>query len=199
MGDSPRRRATYADLCAVPDRYVAEIIGGELFVSPRPSAPHAIATSMLSGDLRPFNRRRGGSGGPGGWWILMEPELHLGEFDPRDEVLVPDLAGWRRERMPGKPEGAGQTLPPDWVCEVLSPSTARIDRVRKMQVCARVRVPQVWHVDPVAKTLEVFRLRDDVYAQVEAYEGTGRVRPEPFADVEFSLAAWWGDDDDPSE
>jgi Uma2 family endonuclease len=194
MAPPAKKRATYADLCAVPDRYVAEIIDGELIVSPRPAAPHALAAVQLAGDLHPLNRRRGGPRGPGGWWILLEPELHLGEHDPRDEVLVPDLAGWRRERMPNKPEGAGQTLPPDWACEVVSPKTARIDRVRKSQVYARVRVPHFWIVDPLQRTLEVFRLQDGVYAQVQAFDGDGPVRPEPFEELEFILGEWWGED-----
>ena len=122
-----QRRATYDDLLKVPDILVAEILDGELFTSPRPASPHAQASSVLRGVLDPFARRIGGPGGPGGWWLLFEPELHLGA-----DILVPDLAGWRRERMPVLQHVAYFELAPDWVCEVVSPATARVDRVRKV-------------------------------------------------------------------
>src|SRR5437667_6517507 len=130
---APRRRATYADLLEVPEHLVAEIIDGELITSPRPASPHALAASAIGSVLFDrFNQPPGSGDAPGGWWILYEPELHFGE-----DVLVPDLAGWRRERMPVFPSVAAFELAPDWVCEVLSPSTARIDRARKLHVYAR--------------------------------------------------------------
>jgi Uma2 family endonuclease len=127
MSDPAGRRATYDDLLAVPDGLVAEIIHGVLITQLRPAAPHALATSRLGIKLGgPFDL---GNGGPGGWWILDEPELHL----RGGHVLVPDLAGWRRERMPRLPiETAAFELPPDWVCEVLSPRTAATDRADKL-------------------------------------------------------------------
>ena len=138
---APRRRATYADLLEVPEHLVAEIIDGELLTSPRPASPHALAASAIGSALFDrFNGPPGGADRPGGWWILFEPELHLGE-----DVLVPDHAGWRRERMPALPDVVGFTLAPDWVCEVISPSTARIDRGRKLRVYAREQV--ALHVD----------------------------------------------------
>ena len=124
--DTARRRATYEDLLKVPDILVAEIVDGELITSPRPAFPHAQVTSAVNQDLGPFSRRPGGPSGPSGWWILFEPELHLGA-----DILVPDLAGWRRERMPVLEAVAYSELAPDWVCEVVSPTTARIDRVRR--------------------------------------------------------------------
>ena len=146
--------ATYADIQALPEHLVGEILDGELIVSPRPASPHAVAASRLMIELGgPFDR---GRGGPGGWTILTEPELHFGP-----QVMVPDLAGWRRERMPQVPDVPFFELEPDWVCEVLSPSTARIDRSRKMRHYARARVQHVWLVDPLATTLEVFRLDGD--------------------------------------
>ena len=124
------RPATYEDLCNVPDHKVAEILDGELIVSPRPALRYASASSRLGGILGgPFDL---GPDGPGGWWILDEPELHL-----RDDILVPDLAAWRRERLPFVPDAAYMTLAPDWACEVISPSTERIDRSRKMRIYAR--------------------------------------------------------------
>ena len=124
-----KRNATYDDLCALPDHMVAEIIDGDLFASPRPASPHALASSMLGAALiGSFGGEPGGAGVPGGWWILLEPELHLAE-----DVLVPDRAGWRRDRLPVFPETPAFTHAPDWVCEVISPSTGRIDRSRKMR------------------------------------------------------------------
>src|SRR5579883_556917 len=150
MADPAKRRATYDDLLAVPPRFVAEIVDGILYANPRPAAPHARSMSRLGGDLMgPFDR---GKDGPGGWVILDEPELHL-----QGDVVVPDIAGWRRERMPEVPAGAYFDLAPDWVCEALSPSTAAIDRGEKMPVYLRERVAHVWLVDPAAKTHEVFR------------------------------------------
>ncbi len=149
--EGARRRATYDDLLAVPDHLVAEIIDGELYTSPRPAPPHAVASSAILSVL--FDRFHGSSGSgaatPGGWWILIEPELHFG-----DDVLVPDVAGWRRARMPAVPDTAYFTTPPDWVCEVISPSSGRLDRVKKMPVYARAGVAHLWLVDPIARTLE---------------------------------------------
>src|SRR5436189_2682935 len=146
-----RRRATYDDLCRVPEHLVAEILDGELLVTPRPAPRHAQVGSALVTELHgAFGQ---GRGGPGGWWILYEPELHLGE-----DVVVPDIAGWRRERLPALPETAYFTIAPDWICEVVSPSTASLDRVKKLNVYARERVPHAWLVDPIGQTFEVLRL-----------------------------------------
>jgi Uma2 family endonuclease len=184
MPDSARKRATYEDLLAVPDDRVAEIIDGELVTSPRPALPHARAASVLGMDLgNPFER---GRGGPGGWWILDEPELHL-----HDDVVVPDLAGWRRSTLPQPPDGAFCETPPDWVCEILSPSTARIDRVGKQHIYCREHVGHMWLVDPQAQTLEVFRWHEESWLHVGAYSGRDRVRAEPFDAVELELEALW--------
>src|SRR3954471_19359258 len=137
-------RATYADLEKVPENMVAELIDGDLYTSPRPAGPHADTSSVL-GMLIGFPYRLG-RGGPGGWWIVDEPEVHL---DIDVEVLVPDLAGWRRERMPQIPKDHRFIIPPDWVCEVLSPSTARIDRGKKMRIYAEHGVPWMWILDPL--------------------------------------------------
>ncbi|EYF01484.1 Uma2 family endonuclease [Chondromyces apiculatus] len=145
--EKPQRPATYADLEAVPEHLVAEIIPGVLHTFPRPAGRHTKAASYLGADLiTSFSR---GRAGPGGWHILGEPELHLGE-----DVLIPDIAGWRRERMPEVPDAPFFTLPPDGVCEVLSPSTATHDRFRKMPVYAKAslrgcRAGTVGVLDPV--------------------------------------------------
>jgi Uma2 family endonuclease len=127
---------------------VAEIVDGELYTSPRPASPHALAASAIGQDLAPFSRRPGSPAGPGGWWILDDPELHFGA-----DVVVPDLAGWRHERMPSIPNVAYFELAPDWLCEVVSPSTGRLDRVRKMPVYGRAGVSHMWLVDPSTRTL----------------------------------------------
>lgn len=186
MAAPARRRATYEDLAAVPDTMVAEIILGVLHANPRPAMPHARAASRLGGALDgPFDR---GKGGPGGWVILDEPEVHLRGGD----VFVPDLAGWRRERMPRVPmEASAVELAPDWVCEVLSPSTVATDRTEKLPVYAAERVSHVWLVDPLARTLEVLRLDGATYRVVGAWQGDARVHAEPFDAVELELGALW--------
>jgi Uma2 family endonuclease len=178
------KRATYEDVLNAPENKVAEILDGELVLSPRPAMRHSLAASTLGGVLgEPFGR---GRGGPGGWWILDEPELHLGK-----DVLVPDLAGWRRERMPSRPETAYFPLAPDWVCEVLSPSTAQIDRARKLAIYARERVTHAWLVDPLAQTLEVFQLEGGRWVLLGTHAGQEVVRAQPFDDIEIELASLW--------
>ena len=152
--DSPRTpRATYQDVLDAPEHRVAEIVDGTLHVSPRPPTLAALAKTRLSAGLgRAFDR---GRDGPGGWWIFHEPELHFGE-----DVLVPDVTGWRRERMPKLPDTDYVSLAPDWACEVLSPATRRLDLVDKRSVYAREGVPHLWLVDPADRTLEAYELRD---------------------------------------
>lgn len=184
MGEGPKRPATYEDLLALPEHMVGQIVDGELIAMPRPASPHAMASSSLQGEFYgPFQR---GRGGPGGWWLLVEPELHFGQ-----DVLVPDLAGWRRERMPEIPNAPYFTLAPDWVCEVLSPSTASLDRVKKKRIYAREGVRHVWLVDPKERTLEVFRLEGGRWVELGTYTGDERVRAEPFEAVELELGILW--------
>lgn len=179
-----RKSATYADLEALPGNVVGELISGTLYVSPQPAFPHVVAASRLTIELGgPFDR---GRGGPGGWYILAEPELHFGE-----DVLVPDLAGWRRERMPRSPRTAATSLAPDWVCEVLSPSTMALDRAVKLPVYAREGVRHVWLLDPLARTLEHFRLEGEHYVLLVTHSGPARVRVEPFEAIELELAWLW--------
>jgi len=184
MADPAKRRATYDDLLAVPAHLVAQILFGELVTHPRPALRHARAASRLGGALDgPFDRARGG---PGGWLILDEPELHL-----QADVLVPDLAGWRRQRMPELPDGAAFTLAPDWICEVLSPSTAGTDRVEKMQIYGRERVGHVWLLDPLAQSIEVFRWEGSAFSLVLTGRGDAVLRAEPFDAVPLELGALW--------
>ncbi len=181
--DAPRRRATYRDVLEAPPHLVAELVAGTLHTHPRPAPRHAHASSALGAKIGdPFSY----GGGPGGWWILDEPELHLG-----DDVLVPDLAGWRRERMPEFPDTAYFALAPDWVCEVLSPSTRDLDRHGKRPVYAREGVRHLWFVDPAARDLEAFELRDSAWVLIAALRDNDTVSVPPFEAVSFPLDALW--------
>ncbi|MCO6441677.1 MAG: Uma2 family endonuclease [Nitrococcus mobilis] len=180
------RRARYEDLFSLPDTVVGEIIAGELHAHPRPGPRHALASSSLGGELdAPFGK---GRGGPGGWWLLDEPELHLGE-----DILVPDLAGWRRERMPRLPTTAWFDLAPDWVCEVLSPATAKLDRMSKMPRYAANDVAHCWLIDPDARTLEAFKRSDGRWLLLASFVDEVEVAAEPFDAVPFPLAALWAE------
>ena len=188
MADAAKRLGTlWEELCALPSDKVGEIVDGELFASPRPAGPHSRVASKLGGRLDgPFDA---GEGGPGGWIILDEPELHLG-----DAVLVPDLAGWRRERMPHVAEDVvAFEIAPDWICEVLSPGTGTLDRVRKMPAYAREGVAFAWLLEPIQRTLEVFQLQNQQWKTVGTWEGNVRVRAVPFDAVELDLHSLWAD------
>lgn len=187
MAQSARPAATYADLCQVPAHKVGELLDGELVVHPRPAGPHTAAASALGEELGPPFKR--GRGGPGGWLIFDEPELHLGA-----DVLVPDLAGWHRQRLPEVPRDLLYfEISPDWACEVLSPSTRGFDRVRKLPKYAAASVGHVWLVDPLDCTLEVLQLREGQYVNAAAFQGDLVVRAAPFDAIELDLAILWGD------
>ena len=180
----PTPRATYQDVLDAPAHRVAEIVDGTLYTHPRPAMPHALASSYLGDELvGPFGKSRGG---PGGWWIIDEPELHLGE-----DILVPDLAGWRRERMPDYPDTAYVTLAPDWVCEVLSASTRKLDLHGKRPVYARAGVGHLWLVDPADRTLEAFELRGGQWVLIASAKDDDPVSIRPFDAVTFSLGDLW--------
>ena len=180
------RSATYQDVLDAPPNKVAELIDGTLHMQPRPAAPHAWASSAMGAKINPpFNF---GDGGPGGWWIIDEPELHLG-----DDIVVPDLAGWRRETMPEYPTGAYFDLASDWVCEVLSPSTRAIDLGSKRDIYAREGVGHLWFVDPGAKTLEAFELREGKWVLLATLIDDAPVSLPPFDVITFPLDALWPD------
>lgn len=178
------RSAEYKDLFELPENMVGQIINGVLHAHPRPAPAHAHATSTLGMDIGSCYQR--GRGGPGGWWIVDEPELHLGR-----QVLVPNLAGWRGERLPTLPRTAWFALPPDWVCEVLSASTARIDRTEKLPVFAEYGVACCWIVDPTAYTLEVLVLIDGQWRIDSTWSGEDEVCAAPFAEIHLELGALW--------
>ncbi len=186
MGAPAERKATYADLEQLPAHVVGELLFGVLHTFPRPRLRHARASTRLGSRLGPpFDE---GDGGPGGWLFLDEPELHLGE-----DVLVPDLAAWRRERLPELPDAAYLSLAPDWVCEVLSSSTRAIDLTDKRAIYHRECVSHLWFVDPAAdaQTLEVQRWAQNGYVVVGAWRAEAVVRAEPFEAIELRLAALW--------
>jgi Uma2 family endonuclease len=182
-----RRPARYDELLKVPDTKVAEIIDGELIVSPRPAPPHAYAASVMGADLiGGFHRPPGNPPTPGGWWLLDEPELHFG-----DDVIVPDQAGWRQTRMQKVPNVAAFTQAPDWACEVISPSTGRIDRSRKTRIYAREGVGHLWLVEPLLRIIEVYRLERGAWVVAAVHEGDAPARIEPFDAIELDVRRWW--------
>lgn len=184
--DEPNHPEVEAAYAAAPPTMIVEILHGALAMSPRPSVPHGRFAKKLGGRLyMPFDE---GVGGPGGWLFLDEPELHLGA---RPDKMKPDLAGWRRAHVPSLPRGAAISAAPDWVCEVLSPSTEANDRGVKMPLYAEHGVAHVWLVDPIARTLEAFRLVRDRWQPVGTWRDDAVVRVEPFDALALELARLW--------
>ena len=182
----PPRPATYQDVLDAPPNMGAELVHGALHLHPRPALRHLRAGSRLGAKLDgPFDS---GIDGPGGWIILNEPELHLTQ-----NVLVPDLAGWRRERMATVPDAAWTEIVPDWACEILSPSTRRLDLTEKRDIYAAAGVAHLWLVDPDARTLEGFQIQDGRWLLIAALKDDDEVRVPPFDAVAFSLSALWPD------
>lgn len=176
--------ATYQDIVDLPENIVGELINGQLETHPRPAPKHAVASSSLTAEfVLPFQK---GRNGPGGWWIIAEPECHLGH-----DVLVPDLAGWRRQRMPTLPTTAWFDVVPDWICEVLSPSTARLDRTVKMAVYASLGVTYLWLLDPILQTLETYELHDQHWLLNGSYADDHPIAVAPFEEHTFSLSDLW--------
>lgn len=174
----------YRQLEALPENQVGEISNGTLHANPRPAGPYGRAASALGMDIgSPYDR---GKGGPGGWWIIFEPELHFGE-----QVLVPDIAGWRHETLPAIPQHHRFTVAPDWVCEVLSPSTGKTDRNEKMPIYAANGVVYLWLVDPLESTLETFGLKNGQWFLSGSFKDDDRVSVDPFDAVELELSGLW--------
>lgn len=185
-----KKPATYDDVLRLPEGMNGEIVDGELFASPRPRMDHGHVASVLIGDLfGPFSR---GKGGPGGWWIIIEPELHFGA-----NVVIPDLAGWRRERLPKMPNVPFMEMAPDWICEITSRSTASFDRVRKLPVYLRAGVTYAWLVDPSSRIIEALRRETDRWALIGNYPGDAPARIEPFEAHELDLQMLWLDTEEP--
>lgn len=186
MAARTRERATYQDLLNAPDNLTAELVDGELFLSPQPGVPHSRFASALGMDIGSAYDR--GRGGPGGWWIIHEPEIH---FAYNTRAVVPDLGGWRRERIPVLPTDHRFTVSPDWVCEVLSPSTFRWDREVKLPLYAEYEVPWAWYVHPVQHYVEIRKLIGGELSLIERYDGNAKFRAEPFMEVEIDLGSIW--------
>lgn len=188
MTEPARRRATYRDVLDAPDDKIAQIVDGVLHLSPRPRIKHQKVAGVLSAVL--LTRFQLGRGGPAGWIVLDEPELHLG-----GNILVPDIAGWRSERLPDdEDEGEGAaflTIAPDWICEVLSRSTQRFDRGDKMASYAAAGVKHAWLVHPIRRTLEVFRLYRRRWQTVATHHDEERIRAEPFEALKLDLSLLW--------
>jgi len=178
---SIKRNATIDDLETTPEGMNGQLIDGTLYMTTRPAIPHAVAITAIIGELRPVIRDR-----KKGWVILFEPELKLG-----DHVLIGDISGWRRERVPILPDAKRMELAPDWVCEGLSPSTARIDRGRKREIYAQAGVSHLWFVDPVHQTLEILALKRRAYEVVGSAGGNDRGRFPPFDTIELDLSVFW--------
>jgi Uma2 family endonuclease len=188
MGEAAKRYAVYEDLFELPDNIVGEILNGVLETHPRPAPRHARASSSLGGKIvSPYDH---GQGGPGGWWILDEPEFHLDV-----DIMVPNLAGWQRERMPELPQTAWFECVPDWVCEVLSPSTGRIDRAVKMPLYAHYGVQYLWLVDPDLRTLEAYQLLSESsgnkWMLLKTLQNDQNVSLPPFTEISFDLSVLW--------
>ncbi|VFM95180.1 MAG: Endonuclease, Uma2 family (restriction endonuclease fold) [Candidatus Kentron sp. G] len=179
-GESP---ATYEDVLRAPPECVAQLIHGQLHTHPRPASRHALAGSSLG---MVFGRGGMGAGNGAGWWILYEPEIHLASH-----VLVPDWAGWRRERMPVFPDVAYIETVPNWVCEILSPSNARLDRAVKMPLYAKFGVEYLWLLDPKLQTLEVFVLHEGKWLLWETFQENDEVATPPFEAMHFTLGVLW--------
>jgi Uma2 family endonuclease len=187
MSARPQPKPTlYEQLEALPEGLTGEILNGQLYTQPRPSGAHVVTATSLADELvSPFQK---GRGGPGGWWIAAEPELH---FIQNTEVNVPDLAGWRRSRLPLIPQDHRFTVVPDWVCEVLSPSTESRDREVKMPIYARFGVAYAWLIEPRAHTLEVYALEDSAWREIGRFAGGARVSVAPFEAVTIGLDELW--------
>ena len=195
MSSTAPRAATIDDLLAIPEEErFHELLGSELVEKAAPSGEHGDAQSGVVAAVRPSYQRRGGDGsgqgGPGGWWIATEVEVLLETGD----LVRPDVLGWRRDRVPERPRGAPVSARPDWICEVLSPSNANQDTVKKLRAYHRAGVPYYWIVDPRDSTLTVMRWDQAGYTTLVRAERGESVRPEPFVEIELAVGTLFGDD-----
>lgn len=179
----PDVEAAYAN---PPPGLVSEILHGVLAMSPRPAVPHGRFAKKLGTRLYgPFDE---GTGGPGGWYFVDEPELHLGM---RPDKMQPDLAGWRRERAGAVLHASAVTTAPDWVCEVLSPSTATHDRDVKLPLYAEHGVAFAWLVDPIARVLEAFVLHRGRWQPLGVWREDALARVAPFDALPIARDRLW--------
>lgn len=186
MSEPARKYATYEDLYTIPGNMMGEIINGRLVVTPRPSRKHVLASSFLGGEIIP-SYCHGRGDGPGGWIVLIEPEIGFGA-----NILVPDLAGWKLERYPEEESQNWISVTPDWACEIISPSTEIRDRDEKMAIYAEHGVPYVWLINPIITTLEAYKLLSEGWFRFAIYNGHKMVKVEPFHEIEIDLGSLWG-------
>jgi Uma2 family endonuclease len=184
MAELAKKKACYEDLYSIPENMTGEIIDGELIATPRPSRSHVFTASGLDKEIGPPYQL--GRGGPGGWIILVEPEIML-----QENIVVPDLAGWRKERFPFREEHNSISVAPNWVCEVLSPGTVQVDKIRKMPLYARHSVEHAWLIDPIARTMDVFRLESGRWSLLGSFAEKDKARVEPFQEIEINLEDLW--------
>lgn len=184
MTKTVNKQASYQDIIDLPENMVGEIIHGRLEMRPKSATRYALASSSLSAEL--VSSFQQGQDGAGGWWIIDEPVCHLDSH-----VLVPDLVGWRRQRMPALPKTACFKTPPDWICEILSPTTTRIDRIVKMPIYAELGINYLWLIDPVLRTLEAYELHDGHWLLTGAHADNESIAIAPFAEHTFSLTDLW--------
>ncbi|MBI4817343.1 MAG: Uma2 family endonuclease [Deltaproteobacteria bacterium] len=181
------RRSFREIISALPPHLRGEVINGRLTVMPCPAPRHANAAGALHDQLGPaFQRARGG---PGGWWILAQPELTLG--DPDFEPIDPDVAGWRVQTMPHLPEAAAVSIVPDWVCEILSPSTEVYDRAEKLPYYARAGIKHAWIVDPEGLVLEAFENDAGIFRPIGSWRDDALARVPPFEAIDLELSWLW--------
>jgi Uma2 family endonuclease len=183
MASLAPKLATYDDLLGLQEDVRAEVIAGQILVAPSPLPRHSRAQRVLGRFVGGPYDDDDGRGGPGGWWIFIEVDVQLGSHD----IVRPDLAGWRRTRLPHPGAMRPIDVAPDWVCEVISPSAAARDRVIKRDLYARHRIPHYWLVDPEARTLEALELTGDRWVEIGAWDETASARIAPFADVELEV------------
>lgn len=181
-----KKNATYEDLYDIPDNWIGEIIDGELVASPRPAPGHSRVATVLGNLIGLHYDHLGRGGGPGGWIFFYEVEVKLGEH-----LLVPDFAGWKRERFPTELRDNWIPVAPDWVCEILSPSSLRTDKIKKMPVYAQFNVAHAWLIDPRDKTLDVYRLESGRWSLLGSFVEDDKARAEPFQEIEIDLEDLW--------
>lgn len=186
-GPGLRRPATLTDLEAVPPTHTGHLIGGRIYALPRPRFRHGHAQTRLLSRLAPFDPGSGWPEGPGGWLLLVEPELRLA-----GNAIVPDLAGWRREGLDLEQLDPYPVIAPAWACEVLSPSTEAFDRGTKAEGLARAGVAWLWFVDPEARSLEVYRNDAGTWRPAGTWRGEAEVSAQPFEALTWPLSALWG-------
>jgi Uma2 family endonuclease len=184
MPKSAKKKASYEDLCRIPENMTGEIIDGELIVTRQPPRSHVYTVSTLDKEIGPPYQL--GQGGPGGWIILVRPEIML-----QGNIMVPDLAGWRKERFPQHEGQNSISVAPNWVCEVHSPWTVQVDKIRKMPLYARHSVEHVWLIDRIARMMDVFRLEAGRWFLLGSFAGKNNVRVEPFQEIEIALGDLW--------